>query len=251
METRLICLPRKPVKALRHQATDDLKCDEHEQTDASDSACSKPYISDGDILSAWGAITIDRGLGKRRRALTVMNVFDMRSRLGSLFDHSTAYVQNAISVATTMFKANESQTLSLGQIALRLRSSLVVQTSEPQIKALVREQKASIRDTGRLALFADPHSILLPISNFGKANFYEIVDLSPAVVRAGRLPQGNNQGPVGKPVLFFGFDASPKAKPTHRNVFSIRGKDLRGNHWIQGMLSPVTWVHIEEELSKL
>ncbi|ROW05775.1 hypothetical protein VMCG_05249 [Cytospora schulzeri] len=149
METRLIFLPQKSLRALRQRALDDLQHDDPKQTDTSDSAYAKPYISDGDILSAWGARMIDLGLGKRKRALTVMNVFDMRSRLGSLFDHSTAYVQNAICV------------------------------------------------------------------------------------------------------LFFGFDANPKPDPTHRNIFSIRGKDLSGNYWIMGMLSKTTWAHIEQELIKL
>lgn len=99
METRLIFPPQRSVRALRQRAMDDLEPDDQRQRDTGDPARARPYISEGDVLSAWGAKLIDLGLGKRKRALTVMNVFDMRSRLGSLFDHhSTAYVQNAISV---------------------------------------------------------------------------------------------------------------------------------------------------------
>ncbi|ROW06247.1 hypothetical protein VPNG_08069 [Cytospora leucostoma] len=249
MQTRLIYLPRESVQTLRQKAMDDLPSNDKANSADSTQKHEKPFISEGDVLSAWGTKMVGLGLGKQSKAMVVMNVFELRSRLTSLFDQTAAHVENAFFVLTTIFKPYEAQTLSVGQIALRLRSSLVAQTSEPQIKALIGEQKASLQATGRPAVFAEPRSILLPFSNWNKARFFDVIDFSPAVVPG--WPRRRVQTPVGKPVVFISFDANPKPNPTHRNVFNILGKDLEGNYWITGMLSPATWAQVEKDVATL
>ena len=155
---------------------------------------------------------------------------------------TAAYVQNAFFVLCTIFSVRELQALPIGQIALRIRASLVEQTTEPQVRALVREQKAAIQATGRPVLFAEADSVLMPVSNWSKAKFFEVVDFGPAVV--------GGKG-AGKPVFYYAFDSNPKPNPMHRNVLNILGKDAGGNYWINGMLSPVAWALVEKELEKL
>lgn len=78
-----------------------------------------------------------------------MNVFELRSRLGQVFDQSLAHVQNAFFVLATILSAQETQNLSIGQIAVRIRSSIAGKTDEAQIQALVRLQRASIQRVDR------------------------------------------------------------------------------------------------------
>lgn len=241
METRTIFLPKESLTSLKQQAIDDLKQNDQAVV---------PFITEGDILSAWGTKMIGCGLGPRcKRTMVVMNVFELRKRLGTVFDSTKASVQNAFFVLSTIFTVREAQDMSLGRMALRLRFALAEQTAEAQVRALVREQKASMQKTGRPVLFAEPDSILLPFSNWNKARFFDVVDFSPAVVMAGDRSSGHSSA-VGKPSFFLAFDANPKPNPTHRNVVNIIGKDPAGNCWITGMLSPSTWAKISEELGQ-
>lgn len=191
---------------------------------------------------------ISLGLGPRfNRTIAVMNVFELRSRLRTTFDNSSAHVRNAFFVLTTILTGDEARTLPIGGIALRLRASLVDQTAEAQVRTLIRKQRASIQKSNRPMLFAKRNSVLLPISDWSKARCFEVVDFGPAVVRAG--PGVKNK--VGKPAFFLAFDANPKANPTHRNVFNIVGKDPSGNCWITGMLSPATWARVKEQFEEM
>lgn len=247
METNTICLPGSSVTALKAKALDDIR-PQHStsSTDGTKANVKSSFISEGDILSAWGTKMIGLGLGPRfNRTIAVMNVFELRSRLKKTFDTSSAHVQNAFFVLTTILTGQETRTLPVGQIALRLRSSLVDQTAEAQVQALIREQRISIKKHNRPVLFAKRNSILLPISDWSKARFFEVVDFGPAVVKAG------SKNSLGRPKFFLAFDANPKANPTHRNVFNIIGKDLSGNCWITGMLSPATWARVREEFEHM
>ncbi|KAK3940297.1 hypothetical protein QBC46DRAFT_385795 [Diplogelasinospora grovesii] len=243
METRTIFLPPKSFTVLKQRATAEFQT-------GSDKA--EPFISEGDVLTAWGTKMVALGLGPRfTRTMAVMNVFELRGRLKNCFDLSGyAYVQNAFFTLNTILTARDAREQGIGQIALRLRNTLVEQTTEPQIRALVREQRASLTESGRPTLFAEPDSILVPFTNWNKARFFEVVDFSPAVRTPGNL-KGTKGGRVGKPALFLSFDSNPKPNPTYRNVFNILGKDPEGNYWITGMLSRATWDGIEKELKSL
>lgn len=236
MQTSTIFLPQKCVNTLKQRAAIEVRQENN-----------SPFISEGDVIAAWGTRMISLGLGPRcKRSLAMMNVFELRGRLGEVFDRSLAHVQNAFFVLTTLFSVQEAQNLSVGQIALRLRSSMVEQTDEAQVQALVRLQRASIQSAGRPVLFAKPDSILLPFSNWSKARFFDVVDFSPAAIKDSGGGSGQR---IGKPAFFLAFDANSQANPTHRNVFNIIGKDPDGNYWITGMLSPATWEKVAKEIA--
>lgn len=249
METRAIFLPEKSVVALKETTVASIPSNLSGQGKGR-GAAEKPFISEGDVIAAWGIRNISLGLGPRcKRTMAVMNVFELRNRLRHAFkSSSTAYVQNAFSVITTIFTVQEAQTSSLGEIALRLRSSIKEQTSIPQVEALVRTQRASIQNSDRPVVFAQGDSVLLPFSNWGKARFFDVVDFSPAIVKAGSDKKRNEPG---KPVLFLSCDSSPKPNPTYRNVINVIGKDPSGNYWITGMLSRAAWKEIEKDFERM
>ncbi|KAH8886350.1 hypothetical protein GQ53DRAFT_750620 [Thozetella sp. PMI_491] len=248
IQVRQIFVPAKTLAALREQVTADLKSEPKSGETEEDSA--PPFVSDGDILTAWGTKMVGLGLGPRsKRTLLAMNVFELRGRLKDVFVAPFAYVQNAFFVLSTMFPAREAQTLPLGKMALRFRTTLQEQTTEPQINALIREQRISFREAGRPIVFAEPNSMILPFSNWSKAKFFDI-DFSPAVIRKGK-EAAKRASRIGWPVLFYSCDASSKPNPTYRNVFNILGKDPEGNYWITGMLTPATWAVIQDEFKKM
>lgn len=248
METRAIFLPERSVTTLKQTTVASIPSDTGSQSNGTN---EKPFVSEGDVIAAWAIKNIGLGLGPEcKRTMAVMNVFELRSRLSQAFNSSAAYVQNAFFVLTTIFTVQEAQDLPLGEIALRLRTSTIEQTSEPQVEALVRDQRASIKKTDRPVVFAKRDSILLPFSNWGKARFFDVVDFSPAIVKTGSRTESKRNVP-GKPVLFLSCDASPKPNPTHRNVINIIGKDPSGNYWITGMLSNAAWKEIEKQFGSM
>lgn len=248
MVTRAIFLPEKSVAALKQTTIASIPSDAGSQGNG---VTEKPFVSEGDVIAAWAIRNIGLGLGpKCKRTMAVMNVFELRGRLRQAFDSSTAYVQNAFFVLTTIFTVKEAQNLTLGEIALRLRSSTVEQTSEAQVEALVRDQRAAIQKSDRPAVFAKRDSILLPFSNWGKARFFDVVDFSPAIIQTGSRT-GSKRNDPGKPVLFLACDASPKPNPTHRNVINIIGKDPLGNYWITGMLAQAAWKEVEKQFESM
>ena len=248
METRAIFLPEKSVAGLKQTTVARIPLKPNGQGSG---AAEKPFVSEGDIISAWAIKSIGLGLGpKCKRTMAVMNVFELRSRLHQAFDSSTAYVQNAFFVITTILTVQEAQELPLGEIALRLRSSMTEQISEPQVEALIRGHRASIQKSDRPVVFAKRDSILLPFSNWGKARFFDIVDFGPAVLKACSKI-GSKRNEPGKPVLFLSCDANPKPNPTYRNVINIIGKDPSGNYWITGMLSQAAWREIEHQFESM
>ncbi|KAK4220851.1 putative lysr family regulatory protein [Podospora fimiseda] len=242
MHTRVLFLPSRTVDALKKRATSDIQ-DAKKKTPAL-------FVSEGDIMTSLAIKSIASSLGEgSTRSLTVLNVFELRSRFpkSKIFDTSKfAYVQNAFFVLTCILSGQEARKLSLGETALRVRQTVVEQTPEPQVRALTREFRTSLTKTGRPVVFAETNSILAPMTNWSKGRFYEVVDFGPAV-----LDGTGSEVRRGKPSFFNAFDANPKRDPTHRNVWNVLGKDPQGNYWINGMLSAATWAKVEEELKSL
>ncbi|KAK4464719.1 hypothetical protein QBC42DRAFT_196226 [Cladorrhinum samala] len=249
MQTRVVFLPARSVAALKQRAISDL-----ELTGGDESPKSAPFVSDGDILTALGTKSVAASLGQNStRSLAVLNVFELRSRFptSNIFDTSKfAHVQNAFFILVCIFSGQQARGLPLGQVALRMRQALLEQTTEPQVRAVIRDARASLKATGRPTVYAEKNSMLMPVTNWSKARFYDVVDFGPAVLDSpgGR---GGSEDRRGKPSFFFGFESSPKRDPTFRNVWNILGKDPKGNYWITGMLSPATWEKVAEELKTL
>ncbi|ROT41992.1 hypothetical protein SODALDRAFT_374374 [Sodiomyces alkalinus F11] len=246
VEGRMMCLPPKFVARLRQEAVEGLKAaggggggggvDGEEDVDV-------PFLSDGDIISAWATrlVSVSRGPS---RPITAINAVDIRGRVKSAFDSGAAYVQNLALGTFTFFTAHEIPNLPLGQLAYRFRRSIQEQVSEPQVLALMRLMRAQ-KPPGSPMLFGEANALLVVFSSWAKAKFYESVDFGPAVVSTGAWEERPSHVP-GRMVYHHAQSMVESAMT--RNVFNILGKDPQENYWISAFLLHDSWAKIEEEI---
>lgn len=239
-ETHMMFLPARYMAYLRKSAEASLSPPE-----------GSAFVSDGDILTAWGAQMV-MSVESQPRPAIVANTFDMRGRL-SAFDQSRGvYVQNMVLPSTTCLSASDVENGNLGQMALKVRENIKRQVDERQIRAYMREYRAANMPlTG--PLYGDPASKLVSVHNWTRARFFEAVDFGPAVKSAsdGSETDQRVRPPhvVGRPV----YQHSQVLRPGRitMNVFHIYGKDAQGNYWVHGTLHPVVWTKIREHLDSV
>lgn len=260
----MVYLPAASLRRLRESAMADLATataeDWHPQNVA--------FLTDNDILTAWLTRMAAHGLpaGSRSsdaRGVTFLNFFEVRGRLPSVFRAPAggggggggAYVGNFIFACWAHLTAREAREAPLGAVAARYRASLAAQTTEGQVRGLLRvfrERTAAGRRMGAMA----PDSLMVSCSNWTKAKFFAAVDLSPAVVGQGEgRAFGPRHGP-GRPVYYHGLNLRPLGSGKSRQVgaatgVNILGKDAGGNYWIMAMLPPNSWPKIQQELAAL
>ncbi|KAF2849635.1 hypothetical protein T440DRAFT_122715 [Plenodomus tracheiphilus IPT5] len=219
-ETRTVCLPQAFVNKLRRQAQADLDDPQGKE--------ETPFISDGDVLSAWTMRIVASSL-PQPRPMTALHAMNARFLLPELV--------NALfpDVATG----------PLGPIALNNRQHLMGQATEAQVLASLREQLVT-GDPSTL-LYSDPNALLMPFTDWTKAKFFHVADFSPAVVRAGdnSISRFN---PPGTP--FFHQASSRRPNPTARLMVVNLGKDHGDNYWLTLTLSPPAWTKLEESLNE-
>jgi hypothetical protein len=246
-ETRTICLPEKYVEYLRRKAMAELTV-EHTEEEAKG---NDVFISEGDTLTAWALRAIALS-SPQPRPVTALHALNLRFRLPSLINAPGVYVRN-MAIAACTFLSAETATGNLGSIALANRRHLIEQSTEPQVLAFVRELSQDPALVANPAIFCgDSNSILVPFTNWTKAEFTKVVDFGPAVVdvekgvvdEEGRLG-GTNPRPGS---LTFHHAQSLREHPGARNVFVIMGKDQGDNYWVTATLHPPTWEVIEKSL---
>lgn len=249
LELKVVFLPAKAIAVLRQQAADDLsRTNSNDQgTTASNGAAAQatPFVSDGDILTAWLTQVTFRAYGPSSRPVAFNNVFELRSRLPDVFDPSAAYVGNFARSAQTQLTAEEARFLPLGQLALRYRESLASQITEGQVRGMIR----FTRELGKSPLLPiQSNSIMLTCSNWSKAKFFDAVDFAPAVVKPG--PKSDVAPVPGKPVYFHAM-STKEDPPMLRNIYNVLGKDCAGNYWVTAKLPPAVWQNIDKEIAKV
>lgn len=248
-EIKVIFLPAKAMAVLKQQAADDLSTTnaEAQSTTASNGAVASatPFVSDGDILTAWLTQITFRAWGPSSRPVAFNNVYELRSRLPDIFDPSAAFVGNFVRSVPTQLTAEEARFLPLGQLALRYRQSLASQTTEGQVRGSIRFAREL---GGRHAILIDPSSISLTCSNWSKGKFFDAVDFAPAVVRPG--PKSDVAPIPGKPVYFHAI-STKQDPPMMLNVYNVLGRDCGGNYWVTAKLPPVVWQNIDREIAKV
>ena len=229
VESRIICLPPKFISQLRLQISRDLEAVHGN---------SAPFVSDGDILTAWAA----RFVAQRRggpRPLLVLNALDISSRLETLRGSEGVYVQNFHGVMYTSLNADLMKR-PLGELAHATRLSIQELATDEQIRA----QLGIFRAFGHkqmAPIYGDPDAHVVAFTNWTKFNMFNAVDFSPAVVTSSPRLDGRNN--LGKPkymhCMMLGDDKR------RRNVFTITGKDLDNNYWISAWLYPEDWEELE------
>ncbi|OCK91466.1 uncharacterized protein K441DRAFT_208219 [Cenococcum geophilum 1.58] len=240
VETRTIFLPKKVVAELQRQAQGDLA--------AQDDGAEKPFISEGDVLTAWTLRAVVSSL-PQPRPVAALHALNARFRLSSLVQASGVYIQN-MAVAAFTFVSPEIATGPLGHIALENRRHLMEQSTEPQVLAYLRELRREQKSGSDPAsmLYCESNALLMPFTNWTRANFFKTADFSPALVRAGETGQSRSNPPG---TMVFHHAQSMRQSPTARNVIVVLGKDHDDNYWLTGTLLPPAWAKIEEDLKRM
>ncbi|KAF2815249.1 uncharacterized protein BDZ99DRAFT_506437 [Mytilinidion resinicola] len=234
VETRTIYLPKKVVAELQRQTQGELPATDGE----------RPFISEGDVLTAWAVRAVASSL-PQPRPVTVVHALNARFRLSSLVQTSGVYVQN-MAVAAFTFLTPDIAT-SLGPVALENRRHLMEQSTEAQVLAFLRELRSTSGSDPALVLCGEPDAVLMPFTNWTRADFFKTADFSPALVRAGETGPSRSNPPG---TMVFHHAQSMRQGPTVRNVVVVLGKDYGDNYWLTGILLPQAWAKIEEDISR-
>jgi hypothetical protein len=235
-ETRTVCLSKRAMTNLRSQALEDLP--------SSDGDEEKPFISDGDVLTAWMVRAVAMTL-TRPCPVTALHTINARFRLPSLKNAKGVYLQNMLVSGFTIFPSDIASG-PMGPIALCNRQHLVQQATELQVLGSLREQRLA-GDTSTL-IYSDADALLLPFTDWTKAKLFSVADFSPAVIRAGESSQ-TRCNPSGTPVSHHATARRPN--PSARLFVSIMGTDYGENCWLTLTLSPLVWKNIERSLQEL
>ncbi|KAK1983635.1 hypothetical protein LZ30DRAFT_748508 [Colletotrichum cereale] len=238
VETRTIFLPKESIAELRCQAEMDL-------TPVEDG--KPPFISDGDLLTAWAVRMVASSL-PQPRPVTVLHALNARFRLSSLIEAQGVFIQNMAVGAYTFLSADGARG-PLGQIAQENRRHLMEQATEGQVLALLQELLKDSKSGGgdpRL-LCGDPDALLMPFTNWSRADMFRTADFGPAVVHTTKTASRSN--PPGT-ITYHHADAM-KQSSAARNVVVVLGKDHGDNYWLTGLLLQSTWAKIEEDIAKL
>jgi hypothetical protein len=234
-ETRTICLPKKVVAALRQQAQSDLADPSGEK--------ETPFISDGDVLTAWTMRAVATSLPSPR-PMTALHAMNARFRLPSLVNAQGVYLQNMLVPGFTFISPDVARG-PMGPIALTNRQHLLEQATEPQVLASLREQRISGGPS--TLLYSDANALLMPVTDWTKANLFKMADFSPAVVSAGETGQ-MRCNPPGTPVLHHAQTRRPNAGA--RLMVIILGKDWAENTWCTLTMSTSAWEKLLESVER-
>jgi hypothetical protein len=241
VETRTICLPKQAMEILRLQARSDLTTMEADGKTL--------FVSDGDVLTAWGIRAVASSL-PQPRPITALHALNARFRLSALANAPGVYLTN-MAVAVFTFLSPEVATGPLGPIALENRRRLAEQATEGQVLAGLRELREE-QSPGNIdpatMLYSDANAVLMPFTNWTKADLYKSADFSAAIVRAGEDVSTRNNPPG---TMVFHHASSMRQGPTVRNVIVVLGKDHADNYWLTGSLLPRTWERIEESIKNM
>ncbi|KAI0405061.1 hypothetical protein F4802DRAFT_614993 [Xylaria palmicola] len=210
-ESRAICLPREFLSRLRETCLKELQAVRGGEGNAL-------FLSEGDVLGAWG------------------------SRFGS---HGV-YVQNTARCVYTSIDPDVLLRRPLGELAHVIRRSIHASATDEQIRAQLRIFR-TLGHTKRLPLFRHPDAHLMSFSNWTKFGIFDVADFSPAILPTPSSTVSGNT-PAGKPA-YMHCQALGENRFL-RNCFNITGKDWGGNYWITAFLYPEDWAKLEGYMEK-
>ena len=239
VETNTIFLPKSIVVELQTQAQRDIS--------TQDGGEEKPFISEGDVLTAWVARLVASSL-PQPRPMTVLHALNARFRLSTLLQASGVYLQNMAVAAFTLLPP-EAVTGPLGHIALENRRQLMEQSTEAQVLAVLRElRRESKAGSDPAFVCGEPDALLMPVTNWTRADFFKILDFSPALLRAGDTSQSRSNLPG---TMIFHHAQSMRQGPAVRNVIVVLGKDHSDDYWLTGILLPQAWAKIRDDIEMM
>jgi hypothetical protein len=178
-----------------------------------------------------------------------MNVANLRGLLPDQLPENTeaVYISNAAISAYTLTTSGALASMSVGELALRLRRDLQAQRTPEQARHFVAWQRELLKQTGRSPLVGSWNQTTVGFSNWHRGRFFDM-DFSSAVLRPG-TPLEKRANKLGQPSLILtnghadGFST--------RNIGPLIGKDAAGNWWIQCSMRTGAWAQVEKQFEKL
>jgi hypothetical protein len=234
ISTGHIYIPDKFMRHLRLQASEELG-DRGRGEGAT-------FVSDGDLITAWAARKV---LATFNGPGSIVNMFDIRARLTDCFSSDASYLHNAFLPYVTLLSSKEARQ-SNTQVAIRIRQSLIDQSTQVQVQSLIRLTRKWLASLGSLPLFARWNSRVVSFSNWGKANFFATPNFRSAISPAKDGLCHASGIRQGCPTMVMATLTGVKM----RDTLVIYGKDQWGNYWLRAYLRPETWLLIQQEFDE-
>lgn len=236
-EYRFMFLPKNSFERLQRRTREEV-------AETAQGNVQIPFVSEGDILTAW-VIRAVAASEPKARPITVAVLSNARFRLPLLIESGGVYAQNMLFLAF-VFISSQLARGPAGSIALSHRRHLTEQTTEEQTINCLKTMRQDIESHGnpRLA-FGESNACMIVFNNVTKAEIIKAANFGPAVLRQGEA--GNSR--INLPGTMKSFLSRNIHMPAPAiNYFSMLGKDYGGNYWFSGNLLPRAWAKIEEEL---
>ncbi|RYP60097.1 hypothetical protein DL769_008281 [Monosporascus sp. CRB-8-3] len=240
-EERMICVPAAYVENLRARAVSDLVV-------ARGDAAEKPFVSEGDVLSAWAVRALTRAVlpPTSNKTIMILNAFGLRWALADdRLPRDKAYVSNAVAAVYTYLSAKDLLTKPLGYVAGAVRQAIVEQGTPAQLETRRFLDREAIEKSGWPALYGDGWINMLIVSNWSKGRFFE-TDFSAAVVREGGSAARTSK--VGRPSYI--QNCKYMKNFNSRGTIPVVGKDGAGNYWLQSTARKGFWDKIQKAMDE-
>lgn len=244
LEYLVLCIPKSTMGRVIAESRSSISFEKSISTTSTD---KEPFITEGDVLAAIACRSLAQNQqpGSTRNIMTVM-ALDPFFRANSAFRQNAAYVQNIPTAIFFNCPASKALEASLGELALLARDAITSQATEEQIKAYMSLSAASIEKNGMKVFFGDKDMALQLMSNWLKANLFETVDFSPAIVK--EAPEGEPGRKRGHPTYYHCGDTGDIDEPLLVPLWTVMGADYHGNIWLSCVLSRHTWLKLCEFL---
>jgi len=229
-EGRVVCIPATTLSSIKHEALKNVDA-------------TNPFLSDGDVLSAWWTRTVLQNMPWTwNRTIVLMNAFSLRGILStSLLPGGSSYVSNAATAVYAILPCKEILSKPVAFTASAVHRAIVEQGTKGQMEAYSYAVKVGS------PVFGDSSTLMVIISNWTKGKFFD-TDFSSAVIREG-IQMEKRTNPIGRPSYM--HVGSYSEKYPSRNAFPIFGKDAAGNYWLGGRMRAGVWATVEGAIKAL
>ncbi|KAK2879482.1 hypothetical protein FQN49_000840 [Arthroderma sp. PD_2] len=232
-QSQTICLPPNFTRKIRKDALNELDLETEDGV--------HPFLSEGDVVSAWWARVCVAHQKNMNKLTNVFCALGYRGVLAQdLLPSNKPYLSNAVGMLSVLIPSNVLVSRPLSYAAAQIRRSLTNLRTRAQVEAYV----ALCRESKQLRppMFGIVDTRMIVISNWTKAKLFDL-DFSAAVIPRGTVDSSCRQGfPIYTQCLFNG--------PIRYNLAMILGKDADGNFWINGITERDQWTRIKEAILK-
>ncbi|KAI0143132.1 putative LysR family regulatory protein [Xylariaceae sp. FL1272] len=240
IEARFVSVPGHYVEKLRETARDELA--------KGSEGSERPWISDSDALCAWWSqITLKAHDPSPNRSVAFITMFEYRdilAKMGRLPAPDVVFLGNVIYASTTLFRAGQLLTDTIGSVAMKIRDSVAAHRTPEQIQAQAAMVNHSLETVGHTPVYGDADRMIIHHTNWNRVKPFDL-DFSPAV-----LPSESTHPHKGKPVLVISSPAA-NTRFTIPNSTLIVGKDYSKTWWMKVWLGKTEWPRVKEMIESL